>query len=205
MASLNHRLNPLFSIKECMTYGALYTRNCGCSKGSLEDKILVPLPDSSQQPPHNCTTCGDPVDGLNCRSCAFVRKFLNEDAIECLKIIESKSKVHNSRNKAVVAKVSSNSSTPGISPDVAALTTEVSELKNMMKTMLFIKQEPQAHRTDPVKAGQAELNKEKLEEIAITVNAECSAIILNKVPEKLEDPGKFLIPCALQELIRLML
>ncbi|GJT22957.1 reverse transcriptase domain-containing protein [Tanacetum coccineum] len=43
-------------------------------------------------------------------------------------------------------------------------------------------------------------NKEKLEEIAITsVNAECSAIIMNKVPEKLGDPGKFLIPCALQE------
>ncbi|GJV90391.1 reverse transcriptase domain-containing protein [Tanacetum coccineum] len=48
-----------------------------------------------------------------------------------------------------------------------------------------------------------EANKEKLEEIAITtVNAECSAIIMNKVPEKLEDPGKFLIPCALQELKR---
>ncbi|GJT72993.1 reverse transcriptase domain-containing protein [Tanacetum coccineum] len=46
-------------------------------------------------------------------------------------------------------------------------------------------------------------NKEKLEEIAITtVNAECSAIIMNKLPEKLEDPGKFLIPCALQELNR---
>ncbi|GJV87952.1 reverse transcriptase domain-containing protein [Tanacetum coccineum] len=46
-------------------------------------------------------------------------------------------------------------------------------------------------------------NKEKLEQIAITtVNAECSAIILNKVPEKLEDPRKFLIPCALQELDR---
>ncbi|GKC24527.1 reverse transcriptase domain-containing protein, partial [Tanacetum coccineum] len=46
-------------------------------------------------------------------------------------------------------------------------------------------------------------NKEKLEEIAITtVNAECSAIIMNKVPEKLEDPGKILIPCALQELDR---
>ncbi|GJZ17635.1 hypothetical protein Tco_0553758 [Tanacetum coccineum] len=40
-------------------------------------------------------------------------------------------------------------------------------------------------------------NKEKLEEIAImTVNAECSAIIMNKVPEKLKNPGKFLIPCA---------
>ncbi|GKB97632.1 reverse transcriptase domain-containing protein, partial [Tanacetum coccineum] len=46
-------------------------------------------------------------------------------------------------------------------------------------------------------------NKEKLEEIAITtVNAECSAIIMNKVPEKLEDLGKFLIPCVLQELDR---
>ncbi|GJW60823.1 reverse transcriptase domain-containing protein [Tanacetum coccineum] len=46
-------------------------------------------------------------------------------------------------------------------------------------------------------------NKEKLEEITITtVNAECSAIIMNKVPEKLEDPEKFLIPCALQELDR---
>ncbi|GJU47166.1 reverse transcriptase domain-containing protein [Tanacetum coccineum] len=46
-------------------------------------------------------------------------------------------------------------------------------------------------------------NKEKLEEIAInTVNAKCSAIILNKVSEKLEDLEKFLIPCALQELDR---
>ncbi|GKF82361.1 hypothetical protein Tco_0244017, partial [Tanacetum coccineum] len=37
-------------------------------------------------------------------------------------------------------------------------------------------------------------NKEKLEEIAITtVNAECSAIIMNKVPEKLKDPEKFII------------
>ncbi|GJZ99904.1 hypothetical protein Tco_0672455 [Tanacetum coccineum] len=66
-----------------------------------------------------------------------------EDAI-------SKSKVRNSRNKAVVAKVSSNSSTPGISPDVAALTTEVSELKNMMKTMLVEKQKAQTPA--PVKA-----------------------------------------------------
>ncbi|GKE85677.1 reverse transcriptase domain-containing protein, partial [Tanacetum coccineum] len=46
-------------------------------------------------------------------------------------------------------------------------------------------------------------NKQKLEEIAITtVNAECSTIIMNKVPKKLEDPGKFLIPCSLQELDR---
>ncbi|GJX42490.1 hypothetical protein Tco_0257480 [Tanacetum coccineum] len=73
--------------------------------------------------------------------------FLDKMPRECLKIIESKSKVRNSRNKAVVAKVSSNSSTPGISPDVAALTTEVSELKNMMKTMLIDKQKAQAPNT----------------------------------------------------------
>ncbi|GJR98996.1 hypothetical protein Tco_0271170 [Tanacetum coccineum] len=70
---------------------------------------------------------------------------------ECLRIIESKSKVRNSRNKAVVAKVSSNSSTSGISLDVAALTTEVYELKNMMKTMLIDKQKAQAPA--PVKAS----------------------------------------------------
>ncbi|GJX21722.1 hypothetical protein Tco_0226167 [Tanacetum coccineum] len=40
MASLDHRLNPLFSIKEFMTCGALYTVDFCCSKGGLEDKIL---------------------------------------------------------------------------------------------------------------------------------------------------------------------
>ncbi|GKA00044.1 reverse transcriptase domain-containing protein [Tanacetum coccineum] len=44
-------------------------------------------------------------------------------------------------------------------------------------------------------------DKEKLEELANTsINVECSAILLNKVPKKLEDPGKFLIPCILQDL-----
>ncbi|GKA07541.1 hypothetical protein Tco_0686765 [Tanacetum coccineum] len=71
MASLDHHLNPLFSIKECMSCGALYTRNCGCSKGGLEDKILVP------KPPQNCAICGDPVDGFICRSWAFYAKVLN--------------------------------------------------------------------------------------------------------------------------------
>ncbi|GJT85944.1 hypothetical protein Tco_1067661 [Tanacetum coccineum] len=72
MTSLDHRLNPLFSIKECMTCGALYTADFCCSKGGLEDKILVP------KPPQNCATCGNPVDGLYCRSCVFVRRCLNE-------------------------------------------------------------------------------------------------------------------------------
>ncbi|GKF26196.1 reverse transcriptase domain-containing protein, partial [Tanacetum coccineum] len=39
-------------------------------------------------------------------------------------------------------------------------------------------------------------NKEKLRKMARTLlNEHCSAVILNKLPEKLGDPGKFLIPC----------
>ncbi|GJV00307.1 hypothetical protein Tco_1329577 [Tanacetum coccineum] len=63
---------------------------------------------------------------------------------DCLRIIESKSKVRNSRNKPVVAKVSSSSSTPGISPDVA-------ELKDMVKALLLDKKN-QTQASAPVKA-----------------------------------------------------
>nr|GEX79069.1 reverse transcriptase domain-containing protein [Tanacetum cinerariifolium] len=39
-------------------------------------------------------------------------------------------------------------------------------------------------------------NKEKLSEMARTsINEHCSAVILNKLPKKLGDPRKFLIPC----------
>nr|GFC04049.1 reverse transcriptase domain-containing protein [Tanacetum cinerariifolium]GFC04091.1 reverse transcriptase domain-containing protein [Tanacetum cinerariifolium] len=39
-------------------------------------------------------------------------------------------------------------------------------------------------------------NKEKLSEMARTpMNEHCLAVILNKLPRKLGDPGKFLIPC----------
>nr|GFA71392.1 reverse transcriptase domain-containing protein [Tanacetum cinerariifolium] len=44
-------------------------------------------------------------------------------------------------------------------------------------------------------------NKEKLQELANTpLNENCSAVILKKLPEKLGDPEKFLIPCGFREL-----
>ncbi|GKC82189.1 hypothetical protein Tco_1137906 [Tanacetum coccineum] len=44
--------------------------------------------------------------------------------------------------------------------------------------------------------------KEKLFELAKTsVNENCSAVILKKLPEKLGDPGKFLIPCNFPEIV----
>nr|GEY64834.1 reverse transcriptase domain-containing protein [Tanacetum cinerariifolium]GEY76102.1 reverse transcriptase domain-containing protein [Tanacetum cinerariifolium] len=58
--------------------------------------------------------------------------FLDKMPRECLKIIESKSKVRQSRAKAVVAKVSMSSSTPAIS-------SEVSKLKDMGRALLLDK------------------------------------------------------------------
>ncbi|GJU54070.1 reverse transcriptase domain-containing protein [Tanacetum coccineum] len=66
--------------------------------------------------------------------------FLDKMPRDCLRIIKSKSKVRNSRNKPVVAKVSSSTSTLEIS-------SEVSELKDMVKALLLDKK-----NQSPVKA-----------------------------------------------------
>ncbi|GJT05452.1 reverse transcriptase domain-containing protein [Tanacetum coccineum] len=70
--------------------------------------------------------------------------FLDKMPRDCLRIIESKSKVRNSRNKPVVAKVSTSTSTPGIS-------SEVAELKDMVKALLLDKKN-QSPAPTPVKA-----------------------------------------------------
>nr|GEY21752.1 reverse transcriptase domain-containing protein [Tanacetum cinerariifolium] len=205
--------------------------------------------------------------------------FLDKMPPECLAIIESKSKVYYSRNKPVVSKVSTNTSTSGISLDVA-------ELKYMVKALLLDKKgQNQASATvkaveescvtcgnahsyrnfpatdgnvyrdniqefvsqasaippppyflpnvvenkpdvtkdtvHPTNNGSTEdvqpsvlcrcfdsdakvypsiksllTNKDKLCELSRTpLNEHCSAVLLKKLPEKLRDPGKFLIPC----------
>ncbi|GJU12347.1 reverse transcriptase domain-containing protein [Tanacetum coccineum] len=46
-------------------------------------------------------------------------------------------------------------------------------------------------------------NKENLFELASTLlNENCSAVLLKKLPKKLGDPGKFLIPCDFPELVK---
>nr|GEU39818.1 reverse transcriptase domain-containing protein [Tanacetum cinerariifolium] len=150
------------------------------------------------------------------------RNFLDKMPRECLANIESKSYVRYSRNKPVAVKVSINTSTSGISPDVA-------ELKDMVKALLLDKksqnQSPahvKAFEESCVTYGGAHsyLNynqgntsyrlpmmsnqirppgfppKEKLSEMARTpLNEHCSVVLLKKLPKKLGDPGKFLIPC----------
>nr|GEZ71555.1 reverse transcriptase domain-containing protein [Tanacetum cinerariifolium] len=78
MTSLGYRSNPRYAIKDRSSCGTLYTRDCGCSKGNVEDKILVP------KPPKNCTwctRCGYLVDGLNFQGCALLRQELEENLV----------------------------------------------------------------------------------------------------------------------------
>ncbi|GJY61403.1 hypothetical protein Tco_0462060 [Tanacetum coccineum] len=67
----------MYAFKECSSCGALYNKDHCCS---VDTFVRDPneTPDSSKQSLPNCPTCGDPVDGLYCRPCAFVRKCLNE-------------------------------------------------------------------------------------------------------------------------------
>nr|GEX16263.1 reverse transcriptase domain-containing protein [Tanacetum cinerariifolium] len=66
--------------------------------------------------------------------------FLDKMPADFLKIIESKSKVRQTRAKAVVAKVSSNSSTPAVSADIAAL-------KDMVRVLLLDKKNQYSAQT----------------------------------------------------------
>ncbi|GJV25544.1 reverse transcriptase domain-containing protein [Tanacetum coccineum] len=192
---------------------------------------------------------------------------------DALKIIEDKSNVRTSQNKPVVAKVSMNTSTSGLSPDVAALTDAVKALllKNTTPPPASVKAVEESSGSGPLPSNtvtnpKGDLkaittrsgvsydgtpipppfspspkvverepeflqifrslhfnlsfsgallympkfastfknllsNKEKLFEVANTlVNENCSAVILKKLPKKLGDPGKFLIPCNFPEI-----
>ncbi|GKB27963.1 hypothetical protein Tco_0867364 [Tanacetum coccineum] len=98
------------------------------SRGVTLDTFYNAL-NSNDQDSLNSATGGNVLDKMPC---------------DCLRIIESKTRVRNSRNKPVVAKVSSSSSTPGISPDVA-------EFKDMVKALLLEKKN-QTQAPTPVKA-----------------------------------------------------
>nr|GEX29430.1 hypothetical protein [Tanacetum cinerariifolium] len=78
MTSFGYRLNPRYAIKECLSCGALYTRDFCCSKGNVEDKILVPkLPKNCAR----CARCRHLVDGPYCQGCSLLRKKLEEDLV----------------------------------------------------------------------------------------------------------------------------
>nr|GEZ21557.1 reverse transcriptase domain-containing protein [Tanacetum cinerariifolium] len=179
--------------------------------------------------------------------------FLDKMPRECLKIIESKSKLRQSRAKAIVTKVGlgtlpSNTITnpkedlkgittrsgaayqgppiptqskvvkQGTEPVAAPVSVpipypsrrdnekrhdqaneQIKKFYEIFKEMSFEISFTDALILMPKFASTLKAligNKEKLSEMARTLmNEHCSAVILNKLPRKLGDPGKFLIPC----------
>nr|GEZ06475.1 hypothetical protein [Tanacetum cinerariifolium] len=100
MTSFGYRLNPHFEIKECSSYEALYTRDCSCSKGSVEDKILVPIPHKNCA---RCAKCGHPVNGPYCQGCALLREKLEEYLITYLKYFQDTSELSDDSTNVVNA------------------------------------------------------------------------------------------------------
>ncbi|GJV72362.1 reverse transcriptase domain-containing protein [Tanacetum coccineum] len=169
-----------------------------------------------------------PTDGagdaiVDSRNYAANGNFLTKNTQEALTVIENKSKVQTSRNKPQVVSASRSSTQDA---HVTALTKQVDALLSSFNRAalherpqyaLSSNTEPNlreqvnsittrsglttAEPSTPPPVTSNTQDKEKLEELANTlINVECSAILLNKVPEKLEDLGKFLIPCILQDL-----
>ncbi|GJX30581.1 hypothetical protein Tco_0238660 [Tanacetum coccineum] len=98
---------------------------------------------------------------------------LSKTTREALNIIENKSKVCYSRNRSNASRMNATSSKTDERIDTFAPT---------IKSLL--------------------MNKEKLLELAkIPLNENCSVMLLKKLPEKLGDPDKFLIPCNSREWI----
>nr|GEW20681.1 reverse transcriptase domain-containing protein [Tanacetum cinerariifolium] len=96
---------------------------------SLEGAARIWL---EKEAPRSILTWDDLVTKFDSLNSTAGGNFLDKMPRECLKIIESKSKVRESRAKAVVAKVSTSSSTPAIS-------SKVSELKDLVRALLLDK------------------------------------------------------------------
>nr|GEV90456.1 reverse transcriptase domain-containing protein [Tanacetum cinerariifolium] len=73
--SFQSGLSHLEKMFECSSCGALYTGDFCCSKGNVEDKILVP------KLLKNYARCGHPVDGPYCQGCSLLQKKLKEDLV----------------------------------------------------------------------------------------------------------------------------
>nr|GFA21479.1 hypothetical protein [Tanacetum cinerariifolium] len=100
MTSFGYRFNPRYAIKECSSCGTLYTRDCVCSIGTVEDKILIP------KPPNNCaqcTRCGYLVDGPNCQGCALLGQELEENLVTYSPDFQNSSKPSNASTNVVNA------------------------------------------------------------------------------------------------------
>nr|GEV05040.1 reverse transcriptase domain-containing protein [Tanacetum cinerariifolium] len=94
-----------------------------------------------------------------------------------------------------------NESTEDVQPSVVQTETPVIQIsKSVISSVSALKPNPKSSIPYPSRRNDERNpligNKEKLSEMARTLlNENCSEVLLKKLPEKLEDPGKFLTPC----------
>nr|GEX11139.1 reverse transcriptase domain-containing protein [Tanacetum cinerariifolium] len=145
---------------------------------------------------------------------------------DVLTIIKNKSKVRNSRNKSIVSQVKSSDANSSSSYEIAKLTHAVNQQTSVVTTVMtaILKQFQATPPPASVKAveeicvtcGGLSWNfgiifKDTFQQPRLTTIREDErveetltdselAVILKKLPEKLGDPGKFLIPCGFSEL-----
>ncbi|GJW81793.1 hypothetical protein Tco_0145768, partial [Tanacetum coccineum] len=114
--------------------------------GIVSNDLLRGCPDHGFLELHQLDTFYNALNSNDQDSLNFAAggNFLDKMPRECLKIIESKSKVRQSRSKAIVSKVSMSSSTPAVSSDVA-------ELKDMVRALILDKKN-QTLAPAPIKA-----------------------------------------------------
>ncbi|GJU59386.1 reverse transcriptase domain-containing protein [Tanacetum coccineum] len=143
---------------------------------------------------------------------------LSKTTREALNIIENKSKVRYSRNKTNASRVNSRENVSKTDERIDKLVDQLSTLVEIVSKKVVVPPTPvKAVEENCVTCGGAHacfadalflmprfaptirdllMNKEKLLELVkIPLNENCSAMLLKKLPEKLGDPGKFLIPC----------
>ncbi|GJU69962.1 reverse transcriptase domain-containing protein [Tanacetum coccineum] len=116
--------------------------------------------------------------------------FMKRRPKECYDLIENMTAHHNDRDTSAQRNESSSSITSS-NPEIAALKLQMEEMNRNLTRMLQTNQQVNSSLS----------NKEKLIELPNTPVSEiCSTVILKKLPKKLGDLGKFLIPCGFNEL-----
>ncbi|GKB27258.1 hypothetical protein Tco_0866659 [Tanacetum coccineum] len=169
----------------------------------------------SSNPFHAMGSLRNEQDSLNA---AAGGNLLSKTTREALNIIENKSKVRYSRNKTNASRVNSRENISKTDERIDKLADQLSTLVEIVSKKVVVPPAPvKAVEENCVTCGGAHacfadalflmprfaptirdllMNKEKLLELVkIPLNENCSAMLLKKLPEKLGDPGKFLIPC----------
>nr|GEU39600.1 hypothetical protein [Tanacetum cinerariifolium] len=167
-------LAPVKAVKEsCVTYGGAHAYYNCLNTDSNQPSVCVATGTYNQIAPQNSASNDMASPGF-----ASVQNGQNSDVAYEGPSIPTPKKIVEQETEETTDKEQSNfqGSTTHIQPKFHGCFNLDAKIASTIKSLL--------------------INKDKLFELAkIPLNENCSAILLKKLPEKLRDPGKFLIPC----------